>query len=85
MQQNSQESHLPSGVQGDDEALCTVDLGDGRSVTFNPLNVNPDRVRLEIAEEGGLSEEQQAKVAARIREEIIHALTAQMGKWQVTS
>ena len=85
VQQDSQGSQSPPGLQGEDEVLCAVDLGDGRSVSFNPFRVNPDRVRLEIAEEAGLSETQQISVAAKIREEILDALTAQMGKWKVLS
>ena len=71
----------PSPVE--EEILRHVKLGDGRVVSFNPFRVDPDRLMAEIAEGGGLPEKEQVRVAGQIKEEIIKALTDQIGKWKV--
>ena len=50
-------------------------------MTFNPFNVDPERVRVEIAE-GGLDVEEQNKAAGAIKEEIVKALADQILRWK---
>ncbi|ORX40180.1 hypothetical protein BD324DRAFT_616686 [Kockovaella imperatae] len=73
----------PSEFEDEEDAIRTIALGNGREVTFNPFRVNPAQLKSEIAESGALSAEDQDRIAAEIKEEIIKALTERMGKWKI--
>ena len=61
--------------------LASVPLIDGRTLSFNPLNLSPGRMDDEI-DEGGLSAQEKERVKTRVREEVFKALTAKMERWK---
>jgi hypothetical protein len=69
-------------VKADDVVLATIPLSDGRTLSFNPLNLSPGRMDGEM-DEGGLSEPEKEQVKAKVREEVVKTLTEQMARWKV--
>jgi hypothetical protein len=66
----------------DEVELKSIPLSDGRVVTFNPLELDPARIEVEI-NEGGLSEGEKEKVMERVKSEVVKALTEKMERWKV--
>jgi len=62
--------------------MVSIPLSDGRVVTFNPLELDPARIEVEI-NEGGLSEAEKDKVMERVKSEVVKALTEKMERWKV--
>lgn len=69
-------------VKADDVVLATIPLSDGRTLSFNPLNLSPGRMDGEM-DEGDLSEPEKEQVKAKVREEVVKTLTEQMARWKV--
>ena len=67
---------------GEEVALATIALSDGRTLSFNPLSLSPNRMNGEM-DEGGLSETEKELIKAKVREEVVKTLTEQMARWKV--
>ncbi|KAK1925385.1 hypothetical protein DB88DRAFT_483752 [Papiliotrema laurentii] len=62
--------------------LASIPLSDGRTVTFNPLDLSPGRIDAEM-EQGGLGENEKVRVKSKVKDAVFQALTAKMEKWKV--
>ncbi|ODO05242.1 hypothetical protein L198_01932 [Cryptococcus wingfieldii CBS 7118] len=69
-------------VEDSDEPLATIELSDGRTISFNPFSLTPGRVEMEL-EEGGVSKEEKARVQNQVHTEVLKCLQARMEKWKV--
>ncbi|KIR68515.1 hypothetical protein I312_100398 [Cryptococcus bacillisporus CA1280] len=72
----------PSGSLDSDEPLATIQLSDGREISFNPFSLTPGRVEREL-EEGGVSKEEKVRVQNEVHAEVVKSLQARMEKWKV--
>ena len=72
-------------VLQDDDGVeySTIPLSDGRVITFNPFELRPDQVEMEL-NEGGLDRKEKNSVMQKVREEAHKALTARMERWKVS-
>ncbi|WVQ80671.1 hypothetical protein IAT38_002776 [Cryptococcus sp. DSM 104549] len=71
------------GPAGDtDEPLATIELSDGRTISFNPFQLTPGRVEAEL-EEGGVSKEEKVRVQNQVHAEVVKSLQARMERWKV--
>lgn len=66
-----------------DSGIRSVQLSDGRSISYKPLELSPGRIHEEL-EEGGLGEEEKASVAAEIKAETVKLLMAKLNKFSVS-
>ncbi|WWD18386.1 hypothetical protein CI109_102836 [Kwoniella shandongensis] len=73
---------LPSSQHASDEPLASVELSDGRTISFNPFSLTPGRVEREL-EEGGVSLEEKKRVQSKVHAEVVKSLQARMEKWKV--
>lgn len=58
-----------------------IPLSDGRSISFNPLNLSPGRIDDEL-ENGGLGEDEKRRVKKEVQDEVCRALTERMQRWK---
>ncbi|WOO77316.1 uncharacterized protein LOC62_01G000906 [Vanrija pseudolonga] len=65
----------------DEERHAEIPLSDGRTITFNPLNLTPGRIDDELAY-GGLGAAEKKRVKNRVQEEVVRALTERMERWK---
>ncbi|AFR95000.1 hypothetical protein C343_03090 [Cryptococcus neoformans C23] len=72
----------PSRSLDSDEPLSTIQLSDGREISFNPFSLTPGRVEREL-EEGGVSKEEKVRVQNEVHAEVVKSLQARMEKWKV--
>ncbi|OWZ47106.1 hypothetical protein C356_02880 [Cryptococcus neoformans c45] len=72
----------PSRSLDSDEPLATIQLSDGRKISFNPFSLTPGRVEREL-EEGGVSKEEKVRVQNEVHAEVVKSLQARMEKWKV--
>ena len=66
----------------DEVRLAHIPLSDGRTLSFNPLQLTPGRIDDEM-DEGGLGDDERAHVKVKVREEVVRALTEKMERWKV--
>ena len=66
----------------DQESTASIELSDGRFVTFDPLNLSPGRIDKEM-EQGGIGEVEKAKVKGQVKDAVFMALQAKMEKWKL--
>ena len=71
----------PSSLDSD-EPLATIQLSDGREISFNPFSLTPGRVEREL-EEGGVSKVEKIRVQNEVHAEGVKSLQARMEKWKV--
>ncbi|KAL7423240.1 hypothetical protein Q5752_002540 [Cryptotrichosporon argae] len=64
------------------DALSEIALSDGRVLAFNPLNLSPGRIGVEL-DAGGLGAKEKETVLRKVRDEAVRALSARMEKWHV--
>ncbi|ORY31366.1 hypothetical protein BCR39DRAFT_90112 [Naematelia encephala] len=64
------------------EPISTIPLSDGRTIAFNPLQMDPKVIDEEL-EQGGLSGEEKELVRKKVREEVVHRLAGMMELWKV--
>ncbi|WVQ73181.1 hypothetical protein IAR50_002745 [Cryptococcus sp. DSM 104548] len=69
-------------VEDSDEPLATIELSDGRTISFNPFSLTPGRVEMEL-EEGGVSKEEKVRVQNQVHAEVLKCLQARIEKWKV--
>lgn len=62
--------------------MTHIPLSDGRVITFDPLEMNPEALEAEI-DKGGIAPKERDNVIRRIRDEACKALTAKMASWKV--
>ncbi|OXC61647.1 hypothetical protein C358_02928 [Cryptococcus neoformans MW-RSA852] len=72
----------PSRSLDSDEPLATIQLSDGREISFNPFSLTPGRVERELEEEG-VSKEEKVRVQNEVHAEVVKSLQARMEKWKV--
>ncbi|KAK8858498.1 hypothetical protein IAR55_002725 [Kwoniella newhampshirensis] len=65
-----------------DEPCASVELSDGRTITFNPFQLSPGRVEKEL-EEGGVNVEEKKRVKDKVQAEVFKSLQARMEQWRV--
>lgn len=63
-----------------DQGLVSIPLKDGRVMSFNPLELSPGRIADEMRE-SGLGDKELEATRARIKEEVVKALSERMEKW----
>ncbi|MDN8688460.1 hypothetical protein Q0L85_13965, partial [Staphylococcus aureus] len=68
-------------ASADEERHAEIPLSDGRTITFNPLNLTPGRIDDELAY-GGLGAAEKKRVKNRVQEEVVRALTERMERWK---
>ncbi|KAL1412942.1 hypothetical protein Q8F55_000691 [Vanrija albida] len=64
-----------------EERSAEIPLSDGRTITFNPLNLTPGRIDDELGH-GGLGAAEKKRVKQRVQEEVVRALTERMERWK---
>lgn len=62
--------------------MAHIPLSDGRTVTFNPLDLSPGRIDAEM-DEGGIGEQEKVKIKDKVKAAVYEALTSRMEKWKV--
>ncbi|GMK57415.1 hypothetical protein CspeluHIS016_0402490 [Cutaneotrichosporon spelunceum] len=61
--------------------LVGIPLSDGRTLTFNPLELSPGRIDDEL-ESGGLGNKEKVGVKKLVQEEVFRSLTERMERWK---
>lgn len=63
-----------------EEGLTTISLKDGRVISFNPLDLDPERIEDEMRE-SGMADEEREVVRAQIKEQVVKSLSERMERW----
>ncbi|WVN85002.1 uncharacterized protein L203_100139 [Cryptococcus depauperatus CBS 7841] len=71
-------------LSNDGEKLSTIDLSDGRTISFNPFSLTPGRIESEL-EEGGVSREEKRRVQEEVHREVVGRLRERMERFLVVN
>ncbi|WVO12545.1 hypothetical protein L204_100145 [Cryptococcus depauperatus] len=71
-------------LSNDGEKLSTIDLSDGRTISFNPFSLTPGRIESEL-EEGGVSKEEKRRVQEEVHREVVGRLRERMERFLVVN
>lgn len=66
----------------EDDGASVIPLSDGRSISFNPMNLTPGRIEQELNQGGFLNEEEKRAVRDKVQQEAVKALQRQMDRWK---